>query len=288
MSFSRLFCFGLGYSAGALARALSGAGWSIAGTSREGGIGPAGSPLLRFTRGAPLADFRAALAGTTHLLVSVPPDAAGDPVLAEHESDIARLSGLAWLGYLSTTGVYGDRAGGWVDEDSPLAPAGERGARRVAAEQGWLDLHRRFGLPVHVFRLAGIYGPGRSALDTVRGGRAQRIDKPGQVFSRIHVADIVQVLRASMAKPAPGRVYNLCDDDPAAPEAVIAYACHLLGVPAPPLVPFAEAELSPMARSFYAESKRVANRRIKEELGVRLLYPSYRDGLAALLAADQI
>ncbi len=277
-----LFCFGLGYSAGFLARDLAAEGWRIAGTSREGAAHAGGVGMHRFSRGAPLADAAAALAGTTHLLVSVPPDAAGDPVLAEHADDILALAGLRWVGYLSTTGVYGDRGGGWVDESSALTPSGERGRRRVAAESAWLDLHRRHGLPVHVFRLAGIYGPGRSALDTVRQGRAQRIDKPGQVFSRIHVADIVQVLRASMARPDPGAVYNVCDDDPAPPEAVIAYACRLLGLPPPPLVPFAEAALSPMARSFYDDNKRVANRRIKEELGVRLRYPGYRDGLDAL------
>jgi nucleoside-diphosphate-sugar epimerase len=192
---------------------------------------------------------------------------------------------LRWIGYLSTTGVYGDRAGGWVDEEAPLIPTGERGRRRVAAEARWLDLVRRHGSLVHIFRLAGIYGPGRNALDTVRAGRAQRIVKPGQIFSRIHVADIAQVLRASMAKPEPGAIYNVCDDDPAPPADVVAFACDLLGVPCPPPVPFDEAKLSQMALSFYADSKRVSNRRIKEELGVRLLYPSYRDGLAALLKA---
>lgn len=187
---------------------------------------------------------------------------------------------------ISTTGVYGDRGGGRVDETAALTPSGERGRRRVAGEAGWLELHRRHGLPVHVFRLAGIYGPGRSALDTVRAGRAQRIDRPGQVFSRIHVADIVETLRASMARPDPGAVYNVCDDDPAPPEAVIAYACRLLGIAPPPLVPFDRAELSAMARSFWDDNKRVDNRRIKQELGVRLLYPGYREGLAALLAAS--
>jgi nucleoside-diphosphate-sugar epimerase len=278
-----LFCFGLGYSAGHLARALAGDGWRIAGTSREGAASADGIAIQRFTRSVPLADPAAALAGATHLLVSMPPDAEGDPLLAEHAHDIAALRGLRWVGYLSTTGVYGDRGGDWVDEASALAPSGERGRRRVAAEAGWLDLYRRRGVPVHLFRLAGIYGPGRSALDTVRQGRAQRIDKPGQMFSRIHVADLVAVLRASMARPDPGAIYNVCDDDPAPPEAVVAYACTLLGVDPPPLVPFDQAELSPMARSFYDDNKRVSNRRIKQALGVRLAYPSYREGLQALL-----
>lgn len=280
---SALFVFGLGYSAGFLARGLATQGWCIAGTSREGGRGGDGIALHRFTRGTPLADAAAALAGTTHLLLSIPPDATGDPVLAEHAADIAALSGLRWLGYLSTTSVYGDRGGGWVDEAAALRPTGERGRRRVAAEEGWLALGRERGLPVHIFRLAGIYGPGRSALDALRQGRAQRVDKPGQVFSRIHVADLAAVLRASMAAPDPGIVYNVADDDPSPPEAVIAYASTLLGVAPPPLVPFAAAQLSAMARSFYDDNKRVANRRIKEELGVRLRYPSYRDGLPALL-----
>jgi|SRR5579883_32963 len=285
---STLLCFGLGYSAGFLARSLAAEGWRIAGTSRDDAacarLAAEGFAMHRFERGRPV--LREALAGATHLLASIPPDEAGDPILAEHAADIAGLSHLRWAGYLSTTGVYGDRDGGWVDETSELRPTGERGRRRVAAEAGWLDLYRRHNVPLHIFRLAGIYGPGRSALDTVRQGRAQRIEKPDHVFSRIHVEDIVQALRASIAKPNPGAVYNLCDDDPAPPEAVIAYACELLGVPAPPLVPFEEAQLSPMARSFYDDNKRVENRRIKEELGVRLRYASYREGLGAMIANE--
>jgi nucleoside-diphosphate-sugar epimerase len=284
----RLFCFGLGYTGQFLARALTAEGWPVAGTTRDAGAPASEFTLRPFTRGHPLPAPRATLAGASHVLVSVPPDEAGDPVLDEHGADLAALPSLRWLGYLSTTGVYGDRGGAWVDETSPLAPAGERGRRRAGAEAGWLALHRRSGAPVHVFRLAGIYGPGRSALDQVRAGRARRIDKPGQVFSRIHVADLVAVLRASMARPHPGAIYNVCDDDPAPPEAVIAYACDLLGVPPPPLVPFEEAALSPMARSFYDDNKRVANRRLKEELGVRLRYPSYRDGLQALLRNEGV
>ncbi|HZT52671.1 MAG TPA: SDR family oxidoreductase [Stellaceae bacterium] len=277
---SRLFCFGLGYSAGFLARALAAEGWSVSGTTRDPAAAKEvpGADLHLFTRERPLPDPAAALAGTTHLLLSVPPDAAGDPVLDCHGAVLARLPELRWAGYLSTTGVYGDHGGAWVDEDTPPAPAGERGARRLAAERGWLAL----GLPLHVFRLAGIYGPGRSPLDAVRQGRAQRIDRPGQVFSRIHVADLVAVLRASMARPRPGAIYNVCDDEPAPPGDVVAFACALLGLVPPAPVPFAEAALSPLARSFYADNKRVANRRIKQELGVRLLYPTYREGLAAL------
>jgi nucleoside-diphosphate-sugar epimerase len=282
-----LFCFGLGYSALALAAAVMAAGWRVSGTCRgaekQVDLAARGIMAHRLDRERPLADPQAALAGATHVLSSVPPEAGGDPVLAHHGVDLARLHRLRWVGYLSTTGVYGDRAGDWVDESSPLAPTGERGRRRVAVEQAWLDLWRRHGLPVHIFRLAGIYGPGRNALASVRDGTARRIIKPGQVFSRIHVDDVVQVLRASMERPDPGAVYNVCDDDPAPPWEVIEYAAQLLGVPLPPAVPFEQAELSPMARSFYADNKRVRNGRIKRALGVRLLYPDYRAGLRALL-----
>jgi nucleoside-diphosphate-sugar epimerase len=286
----RLFCFGLGYTARVLAGRLLAQGWQVAGTTRgedeAEALARSGMEVFRFDRARPLADPAAALAGATHLLSSVPPDGDGDPVVDCHGADIAALGGLAWAGYLSTTGVYGDRDGGWVDEGSALDPTGERGRRRVAAEAAWLGLRSDYGVPVHVFRLAGIYGPGRSALDTVRSGQAKRIDKPGQVFSRIHVVDIAGVLEASMARPNPGRAYNVCDDDPAPPAEVIAYACGLLGVAPPPLVPFEQAELSSMARSFYRDNKRVSNRRIKHELGVELLYPDFRGGLDSLFAAE--
>lgn len=279
---AHLLCFGLGYSARVLGERLAGAGWAVRGTAREPGRSePA---LLHFDRTHPLP--ASAFAGITHILVSVPPDIGGDPVLQTHGDDIGALPGLCWLGYLSTTGVYGDRGGGWVDEDSELRPSGERGRRRVLAEAGWLDLWRRRGVPVHIFRLAAIYGPGRSPFAALRAGTAKRIDKPGQVFSRIHVEDLASVLAASIARPRPGAIYNVCDDEPAAPEAVVAHAARLLGVEPPPLVPFAAAELSAMARSFYDDNKRVANRLIKEELGVALRYPDYRAGLRAILEAE--
>jgi nucleoside-diphosphate-sugar epimerase len=289
----RLFCFGLGYTGLALARRLLAEGWQVAGTTRGEDKGLAlaaiGLEVYRFDRGLRFPDARL-LAGTSHILSAIPPDAEGDPVLDRHGCDLAALGqsgALRWVGYLSTTGVYGDRGGGWVDEESALAPSGERGQRRVAAERGWLGLWRAHGLPVHVFRLAGIYGPGRSALDAVRAGTAKRIDKPGQVFGRIHVDDIVAVLCASMARPEPGAVYNLCDDEPAPPAEVVAFASALLGVAPPPLVPFEAGELSEMARSFYRDNKRVRNERIKQELGIRLTYPNYRIGLQAILAAEQ-
>lgn len=286
MSGGSLFCFGLGYSAGFLARALAREGWSIRGTMRDAPTGGEKFPLYRFIRGQPLADRRSALAGSTHVLISVPPDEHGCPVLAEHGSDIATLAGLVWVGYLSTTNVYGDRGGDWVDESSPVMPTGERGRRRAQAESGWLDLHQRLGVPLHIFRLAGIYGPGRSALDALKSGTARHVTKPGQVFSRIHIEDLVAVLRASMARPRPGAIYNVCDDEAAAPDEVIAYAASLLGIAPPPLQNFAQADLSPLAKSFYDDNKRVANRLIKDELGVRLRYPTYREGLAALSRAN--
>ncbi|WP_439123769.1 SDR family oxidoreductase, partial [Marivita sp.] len=217
--------------------------------------------------------------------VSAGPTETGDPTLSLIKTDITAQAARAnWVGYLSTTGVYGDAKGDWVDESAPLSPATERGRRRVNAEAAWAAIP---DLPLHIFRLAGIYGPGRGPFTKVRDGTARRIIKPGQVFSRIHVEDIAQVLEASMADPKPGTVYNLCDDDPAPPQDVIAHAATLLGVAAPPETPFEQAELSPMARSFYAESKRVRNDRIKSDLGVTLKYPDYRAGLAAVLAAER-
>ena len=283
----RLFCFGYGYSARHLAAGLLGDGWTVAGTCRSEekrlSMESAGMEAYRFDRNVPLEIAEAALRGSTHILISVPPDAEGDPVLDHHRGDVAALPGLEWVGYLSTTGVYGDRAGGWVDETSVREPTGPRGQRRCAAEDGWLALHQEKGVPVHLFRLAGIYGPGRNALETVRAGRARRIHKPGQVFSRIHVDDIVAVLRASMGSPKPGTAYNVCDDAPAPPDEVIAFACDLLDEDPLPLIPFEKAALSEMARSFYADNKKVSNRRIKEELGVVLRWPDYRQGLRALL-----
>jgi nucleoside-diphosphate-sugar epimerase len=288
MTASHLFCFGLGYSALALARRLIASGWVVTGTCRSAekaaALREAGFSATLFNREQPVDAM--ALDGVTHLLVSVPPDAAGDPVLARHGNDIAALPGLSWLGYLSTTGVYGDRGGGWVDESAQLLPSGERGRRRVAAEQGWLSLWQDQGVPVHIFRLAGMYGPGRSVFDALRAGTAKRIGKPGQVFSRIHVEDLATVLVASMEKARPGAVYNLCDDDPASPEAIVAYGAKLLGMDPPPLVPLEAAGLSPMAHSFYDDNKRVSNRLIKTELGVSLRYPDFRAGLAAILADE--
>ncbi|WP_108483732.1 SDR family oxidoreductase [Oceaniglobus ichthyenteri] len=282
-----LLSFGHGYCAQALARLLLPLGWQITGTTRSA------DKAARLTKTGvaaavwPGSDLTETIADATHILLSAGPDEAGDPVAPHLGDAIAAAPNLQWLGDLSTTGVYGNHDGGWVDETTPLTPSTRRGKARVLAESQWQALAAQHALPLHIFRLAGIYGPGRGPFAKVRDGSARRIIKPDQVFSRIHVDDIAQILAASIARPNPGAIYNLCDDDPAPPQDVIAHAAELLGLPIPPAVPFDQAEMSPMARSFYAESKRVDNTRIKTELGVRLLYPDYRRGLAALRDADE-
>lgn len=277
-----LLSFGHGYSAQALVRILPD-GWITIGTTRK----PEKAKTLSAQGVTPIlwpgSDLSAHIEKATHLLISAAPDENGDPVLREWRDAIAaRADQFEWVGYLSTTGVYGDHDGDWVDENAPLTPATKRGQMRVSAEAEWAAL----GLPLHIFRLAGIYGPGRGPFAKVRNGTARRIIKAGQVFSRTHVDDIAQVLLASIMRPNPGAAYNVCDNDPAPPQDVIEYAAELLGLPVPPTEDFATADMTPMARSFYAESKKVRNDRIKNELGVDLLYPDYRSGLRALLAAE--
>ena len=283
-----LLCFGLGYSAGVLARHLAAADWSIAGTSRTpdgaAAIAASGWQGLVFDGSKPSDDVQRAIASASHILISVPPGEAGDPVLLHHGASIAAATAVRWIGYLSTVGVYGDRQGAWVDEDTVPAPVSARGRRRLAAENDWLARGRSSGKRVVVFRLPGIYGPGRSAIETVRAGTARRIVKPDQVFNRIHVADIATAVSASMHGRGGHAVYNLADDAPSPPEDVVLHAANLLGLPAPPAIPFETAELSPMARSFYGESKRVSNRRMRDDLGVELAFPTYREGLAAIAA----
>lgn len=273
-----LLTLGHGYSAAALARLLLPLGWTVIGTTR-------GDPAALAATGVrPLVwpgDLAPALEQATHILATAAPDAAGDPFLQAAGPAIAAAR-PQWLGYLSTTAVYGDHQGAWVDEDTPVQPLTPRARQRILAEDQW----RATGLPVHVFRLAGIYGPGRGPFEKVRAGTARRILKPGQVFSRIHVQDIATVLAASIARPNPGRIYNVCDDEPAPPDEILAHAAALLGLPPPPEVRFEEAEMTPMARSFYLDNKRVRNDRIKAELGVRLAYPGYRQALAAILAEE--
>ena len=278
-----LLSIGHGYSARALARILPPDEWRIIGTVRSAhkadeiraeGV----EPLIW-----PNADLTGAINAATHLLSSVAPTDKGDPVLNALAPQIAAVPNLRWIGYLSTTAVYGDHKGGWVDEDTPLAPTTRRGQLRVTAEAAWLAFAQKQILTLNIFRLAGIYGPGRGPFAKVQSGTARRIIKPDQVFSRIHVQDIAQAVAAAMAHRAPGAIYNVCDDLAAPPEDVIAFAADLLNAPIPRAEAWETAEMTLMARSFYAESKRVANKRIKSELGITLKYPDYKSGLRALL-----
>ncbi len=282
---NHLLCFGLGFSARVLAQRLAAKGWTITATSRsEDGaeaIRAKGYQALVFDGANPLPET--AFDGVTHVVVSAPPGAGGDPVLRRHAGDFAaRARQFRWIAYLSTTGVYGDHGGALVTEETPLTPNTERGHKRLLAETQWLALWRAHGVPVHIFRLAGIYGPGRNQLLSLIDGTAKRVIRQGQIFSRIHVEDIANVLEASIAKPNPGGAYNVCDDEASPPQDVVEHGAKLLGLPVPPAIPFEEADLSPMARSFYADSKRVSNARLKQELGVHLSYPTYREGLAAI------
>ncbi|HZQ00133.1 MAG TPA: SDR family oxidoreductase [Reyranella sp.] len=276
----RLFVIGLGFCGLEIARRAKANGWQVAGSVT--GEGKADELRSKGIEAELLSVSSRALQAATHILSTVPPQASGDPVLP-----LVRELRPTWLGYISTTGVYGDRGGGWVDETDTPNPGQARSRHRLQAERAWHDLARERGAPLDVFRLPAIYGPGRSALDQVREGRAQCVDKPGQVFCRVHVADIASAVLAAM-KQARGTLYNVCDDEPCAQSDVIAFACKLLGRPAPRLVPWEEAapKMSEMARSFYAENRRVRNDRIKRELGVRLQFPTYREGLTAIASAN--
>ncbi len=282
-----LFAFGLGYSAlrwigeGRFERVRG----TVTSPGKAGAFRDRGIEAFVLDDAALDPGIPAALADSDAILVSVPPEAAGDPVLPRLSEAVA-ASRASWIGYLSTIGVYGDRGGAWIDESAAPAPGSERSRRRLAAEEAWLALGARSGKAVQVFRLAGIYGPGRSAIDQLRAGTARRIVKPGQVFNRIHVADIARVLGASLERPRAGAAYNVTDDEPAPPQDVVAHAAALIGVPVPPEIPFDAGALSPMAASFYAENKRVRNALIKTELGVALAYPSYREGLAAIARVE--
>lgn len=286
-----LFCFGLGYSARHIAAKLEDDGWHIAGTARsvEGveRIQDLGYMAYRFdglspSRGSgPSQGAGPAVRRASHVLISAPPDADGDPILRHHARDLAE-SEAEWIGYLSTIGVYGDHGGGWVDETTPATPSSERSRRRVAAEKQWLEFSAMSGKRVEIFRLAGIYGPGSSAIDSLRRGQARSVVKPGQVFNRIHVEDIARTAIAALRQPHRHAIYNVTDDEPAPPQEVNAFAAHLLGMPPPPEVAFEDADLTEMGRSFYLENKRVRNDRIKNELGVELAFPTYREGLASI------
>jgi len=290
VSAKKLFAYGYGATAAVLGRRLLAKGWQVTGTCRTPeniqSLQASGIEALCFNGN--VAPTSEQLSGTTHLLISVPPGADGDLVLAAQEKAIeAAGTSIEWIGYLSTTGVYGDRAGARVQESDKVRPTSERGRRRVTAENAWFEFGAKMGVPVQTFRLAGIYGPGRNQIASLRSGKARRIVKSGHVFSRIHVEDIASVLEASIAKPRTGAAYNVCDDEAAPPQDVVAFAAHLAGLGVPPEIAFAEADLSPMARSFYEESKRVANDLIKHELGVCLQYPTFREGLTALYNAGE-
>ncbi len=280
-----LLCFGMGFSARALAARLTPKGWRVTGTKRsEKGaamLRAAGIDALVFD--ATNGEGPALPSDTSHALISIPPDEHGDGVLRIYSERLSVLPNLQWIGYLSTIGIYGDHGGAWVDEATPATPLSMRSKRRLAAENAWQDFARSSRTCAQLFRLPGIYGPGRNALESLRSRRARRIDKPGQVFNRIHVNDIAATIDAAMHRPATEGIFNVTDDEPAPPQDVISFAAQLLGIQTPPLERFGEAEMTPMARSFYDENRRVRNDRIKQELGLRLIYPTYREGLRALL-----
>jgi nucleoside-diphosphate-sugar epimerase len=288
---NRLFCFGLGYSAQALARRVRDEGWHVAGTARSDDgvqhLTEAGFQGLLFDGDTASPDLVRELSTATHVIVSVPPQHSGDPVLSAFADTLRAAPQLRWIGYLSTVGVYGNTHGEWVDEASAVHGDFDRTRWRIAAEQAWLSLKPGAGAPVQVFRLAGIYGPGRSAFDSLRSGRAQRIVKPGQVFNRIHVDDIADVLRAAMTGRGAHEIYNVADHEPAPPQDVITFAAELLDMAPPPEIAYDDARMSPMARSFYEANRRVSNARLAGDLNVRLRYPNYRDGLRAILAGEQ-
>jgi nucleoside-diphosphate-sugar epimerase len=287
----RLFVFGLGYTAITLVRGYREAFTWVGGTVRTAGkrdlLAQQGLHARLFAGGDADPRISGDLAEADAVLVSIPPGPLGDPVLDRFRKDLAAGEKLRWLGYLSTIGVYGDRNGAWVDETMPAMPGSERSFRRLAAEEAWLEFGTETGKAVQIFRLAGIYGPGRNALASLRSGTARRIVKPGQVFNRIHVDDVAAILQASQRRPRAGGIYNVADDEPAPPQDVVLCAAELASLPLPPELTLAEASLSPMAASFYEENKRVSNRLVKNELGVRLRYPTYREGLGALWALGE-
>lgn len=277
-----LLIFGHGYTANVLVDHLGTEDWEIFGTTRNVET----ADLLRENNITPLmwSDekyLKSIIKQSNYILHSIAPTEVGDPVYEKYAEDIkARSINLSWFGYLSTTSVYGNHDGQWVDEKTPVNPSSNRGRLRVNAENTWASIHN---LPLHIFRLAGIYGAGRSPLDKIRSGKAQLISKPGQFFSRIHVEDIARVLQASIGMPNHGSIYNVCDDMPAAPNEVLAYAAKLLNYPEPPTIGFEEAVLTPMAKSFYSDNKRVKNHLIKNEFNLALKFPNFKAGLDALV-----
>ena len=284
---TRILCFGLGFSARTLARRWLDRGWQVSGTSRSSAgadrLSAMGVDGLVFDGVTVSEQVQNRIATATHIVVSVPPGDGPDPVLAATRASLAAAPTLQWIGYLSTIGVYGDHEGRWIDETTAPTPQQPRSRHRLAAEQAWAEVAGEIGCALHIFRLAGIYGPGRSPIDQLRAGTARCIVKPGQVFNRIHVEDIANVVDAAMATPdTTEMVFNVTDDEPAPPQDVVDYAASLLGMTPPPEQPFETSGLSEMGRSFYSENKRVSNARIKAVLGVTLAYPTYRESLRAL------
>ncbi|MDQ0392542.1 SDR family oxidoreductase [Labrys monachus] len=287
----RLLVFGLGYSASHFIRLHGGRFASVAGTFRSpepvAGIASlAGVERLPFDGRTPTGAIEGAIRTATHVLTSIAPDEAQDPVLQLFGEALRRSPALRWVGYLSTVGVYGDAGGAWIDETAPVRPTLARNAVRAEVESRWLDLGREGGVDVQVFRLSGIYGPGRNAVVNLKRGTARRVVKPGQVFNRVHVADIAGAVMAGIGRPKAGPFFNVTDNEPAPPQDVVTYAAALMGIEPPPEIPYDDARMSPMARSFYGENKRVSNRLMRETLGHVPLYPTYRDGIRACLDAD--
>ncbi|MGI9407595.1 MAG: SDR family oxidoreductase [Hyphomicrobiaceae bacterium] len=285
---THLLAVGLGYTARVVAESVRTDGWSVTGSARSTekieALKTAGFGMLAFDPASGVVP-EALPEGTTHLLVSASPDDDGDPVLNTLDDALVTLPGLEWVGYLSTIGVYGNYDGAWIDETAERNSTSVRARRRVVAEDAWQAFGARTGVAVQVFRLPGIYGPGRNPLERVLAGKSRRIVKPGQVFNRAHVDDIAQTVVASMRKPRAGAVYNIADDEPAPPQDVIAFSAELLGMEPPPEENFDDADMTEMARQFYGDNKRISNALIKSELGVVLKYPTYREGLRQLREA---
>ena len=282
---NHLFCFGLGYSGRALGRSLVREGWKVSGTTRDPKkmdiLEKEGLEAYCFPGEECLIEDQISLA--THLISTIPPQSLGDIVYKNFYQIIEQKQNLRWIGYLSSTGVYGNRDGSWVDEESDLMTSNPRNRLRIEAENQWLQLGRKNGVGVHVFRAAGIYGEGRNVLETVRAGRARRVEKKGHISNRIHVEDLVTVLKSSMGKAESNSIYNVCDDEPVSAKEVVEFACQLLKTEPPPVIPFQQAELSDIARTFYLDNKKIRNEKMKKELNIQLKYPDYRTGLITIL-----
>lgn len=275
----KLLIFGYGYTARAVAKQLASTSWQVVSTSREAeNYAQAMIDVIDFDHA------QSALAECTHILITIPPHETGDPVITQYAEVIAQhQQSLQWLGYISTTGVYGDQQGAWVDEATPTQPDNERSQRRVIAENAWLALGRQCKVPTHIFRVAGIYGPERNIIQRLQSGEAQNIVKPGQFFSRIYVDDLARVLIVAMQQANESEIFNICDDEPAGSHEVMQYVADQLKLPMPPAIPFEQAELSPMAKSFYQSNRRVRNQKMKDKLSVHLQYPTFREGYLELI-----